>query len=348
MQDVGFSDDDITTIHNTVEKYKPQVQLAIAKLDGDRSFFYGVQLDENGKAGTIDNAEAAFEIGSISKVFTSTLLAQLVVEGKVALEDDIGKHLGFPMHRGATISLLELANHTSGLSRLPPGMMWKALFGSTENPYKSYTTDHLEYDLQTRIKLKKKGKARYSNIGAGALGHIVGKIDNTSYEEALSERIFKPLDMNNSTGSRQRFSGLMVEGRGKNGKPVGNWDFDALAGAGSIISTVSDLAKFAYANFDTENQAFQLQQKPTTKMNFMDQVGLGWMIQSFKTTGDRPWHWHNGGTGGYSSAMVLDIPKKTGVIILSNVSGLYFLKSQEITNLAFKLHGAMVPGQKPA
>ncbi|MEL6974946.1 MAG: serine hydrolase domain-containing protein, partial [Bacteroidota bacterium] len=77
-----------------------------------------------------------YEIGSISKVFTSTLLAYEVHMGKVALEDEIASYFDFPFHQETPITLKALANHSSGLPRLPPNLDLTTV--NPQNPYKDY------------------------------------------------------------------------------------------------------------------------------------------------------------------------------------------------------------------
>ncbi len=337
----NFTSSDLATIQRTTERFKPNTQIAIAKIQNDRMSFYGVMVGGNKEVTPVSNHTSIFEIGSITKVLTSTLLAQLVIEGTIKLDDTIDRYLGYKLANDAQITFEGLSNHTAGLPRLPPSMLWKAIFGSSENPYKDYNADALKHDITSRIKLKKTGKSRYSNLGAGLLAHTLGEITGQSFEIMLKERIFEPLGMHSSAVTRERCTGQLVTGLNKKGHPTKGWDFISLAGAGAVLSSVEDLAKFIQANFDTHNKAFQLQQKQTIKTGKWDSFALGWMIQNFKTTNDRPWHWHNGGTGGFSSTAVMDLEKRTGVVILSNVSGLSLFKSEEITNMAFNLHKDM-------
>ncbi len=339
--EITFTAENIETIHKSLNRFKPNTEVAIAKLSGDQVSFYGVKLGTDKTVLTLENQSSVFEIGSITKVFTSALLAQLATEGALKLSDTVDKYLGYSFNKRQQVTFEELANHTSGLPRLPPSMFWKAVFGSAENPYKDYDTKALEHDLTTRIKLKKKGKSRYSNMGTGLLAHTLGVVTGQTFEAMLQERVFGPLGMGNSSTNTDVSNELLVPGLDKKGQPCPNWDFDALAGAGAIKSSVEDLAKFLRSNFPPSSEALKLQQKQTVRTGRWDSFALGWMIQCFKTTNDRPWHWHNGGTGGYSSAAVMDTEMKTGVVILSNVSGLTLFKSEEITNLAFNLHKDM-------
>lgn len=100
------------------------------------------------------------------------------------------------------------------------------------------------------------------------------------------------------------------------------------------MSNTEDLSKFALAQFDKNNTKLILTQKPTFKVNENMSVGLGWHI--LKTENEGELIWHNGGTGGYTSSMALDIDKQNGVIILSNVSA-YHKKMTNIDKLCFEL-----------
>lgn len=332
-----FTEDDINIIQKTALKFPTHTQLSIAKIRGQNTHFYGTLVTDSETTKQTDNAQCLFEIGSITKVFTSHLLAQLVTDNKVNLDDSIDKYLGYPLNNGAIITLRELANHTAGLPRIPPGMFWEATFKNKHNPYKDYSTERLEYYLRHTLKLKKKGKSRYSNLGAGLLGFTLSKITQANYETLLKTNIFAPLNMHQSGINRNNIDAKIIEGRNKKGGKTSHWDLASLEGAGAIFSSVTDLAKFVRAGFDKNNAAHLLQQQPTVRLNHFEQMGLGWFIRKHKITDNRPLLWHNGGTGGYYSIVVADTEHKTGVIILSNVSGLFFMKTENITRLAFNI-----------
>ncbi len=113
--------------------FPDHTEVAIAIVEDGQTRFHGV-IKENQVLIPIKNEEGVFEIGSITKLFTSVLLASLVNEGKVMLEDPIHHCLGLPPEKGGKITLLSLANHTSGLPRLPGNMQ----MDDVNNPYKNY------------------------------------------------------------------------------------------------------------------------------------------------------------------------------------------------------------------
>jgi len=333
----GFTEDDINNINKTAIKFPAETQFSIAKVQNDQTHFYGTHVKNDKSTEAVNNANNIFEIGSVTKIFTAHLLAQLVTEGRVKLDDPIDKHLGYPLNNNACVTLKQLANHTAGLPRIPPGMFWEAMFKNKHNPYKDFTDERLETYLKHTLKQKSVGKSRYSNLGTGLLGFTLSKILGASYETTLKDRIFTPLNMSQSTITRDIIKDQIIEGRNKKGSVTSHWDLAALEGAGAILSSVTDLAKFIQVNFNKSNEACALQQQPTAKIDKFEKIGLGWFIRKHKITNDRTLHWHNGGTGGYSSIMVTDIERKTGVVILTNVSGLFLLKTENISALAFSL-----------
>jgi CubicO group peptidase (beta-lactamase class C family) len=174
----------------------------------------------------------------------------------------------------------------------------------------------------------------YSNLGAGVLGFVLATISDASFESLLQDNIFATYKMLNSTTNKEQIQTELVKGLNSSGAFTSNWDFDVLAGGGAIFSTVEDLSKFALAQFDPENNELRLTQKPTFKVNDQMSIGLGWHIIKRKNGGELIWH--NGGTGGYTSSMALDLERKNGVIILSNVSA-FNDKSGQIDQLCFGL-----------
>ena len=260
--------------------------------------------------------KSIFEIGSISKVFTATLLANFVIDGKVKLNDNINDYLKDPIKNSTEISFIDLANHTSGLPRLPSNLDLTNV--DPENPYKEYKEKELEDYVTNQLELSNKGKYQYSNLGAGLLGYTLSKIENDTYENLLQHKIFSKYEMQNSTTDITTITGNLVKGLNNEGIEVPNWDLAVLAGAGAIFSTLEDLSQFAISQFEDKNKELELTRVKTFELDENMDIGLGWHL--LKNKSDNLWYFHNGGTGGYSSAMVLEENSKNGIIILSNVS----------------------------
>jgi len=140
--------------------------------------------------------------------------------------------------------------------------------------------------------------------------------------------------MLNSTTSVNKINSTLIKGLDNKGNKVSNWEFSVLVGAGGILSTVEDLSKFAITQFNNSNKELELTRQKTFEINDNMDIGLGWHI--LKSQSENLWYWHNGGTGGYSSSMVIDTKTKNGIIILSNVSG-FSPNMGNIDKLCFEL-----------
>ena len=302
-------------IFENTKVFPNNTQLSIAIINNGKVSYYGIKK-ESDTISTIDNQKSIFEIGSISKVFTSTLLANFVIDGKVKLNDNINDYLKTPLNNSTEISFIDLANHTSGLPRLPTNLDLTKV--NPENPYKEYKEKELEDYVTNQLELSNKGENQYSNLGAGLLGYTLSKIENDTYESLLQNKIFSKYDMQNSTTDITTIKGNLVKGLNNEGIEVPNWDLAVLAGAGAIFSTVEDLSQFAISQFEYKNKELELTRVKTFELNKNMDIGLGWHI--LKNKSDNLWYWHNGGTGGYSSSMVIEEKSKNGIIILSNVS----------------------------
>ena len=302
-------------IFENAKIFPNHTQISIAIIKDGKVNYYGIN-NKNDTISTVNNKKSVFEIGSISKVFTSTILANFVIDEKINLNDNINGYLKTSFNNDTEISFINLANHTSGLPRLPSNLDLTKV--NPENPYKEYKEKELEEYLTKHLELLNKEKFQYSNLGAGLLGYTLSKIENTTYENLLQNKIFSKFNMYNSTSDINKIKGNLVKGLNNEGNDVPNWEFSVLAGAGAIFSTVEDLSQFAISQFDNSNKELKLTRKKTFEVNENLDIGLGWHI--LKSQSKNFWYWHNGGTGGYSSSMVIDENTKNGIIILSNIS----------------------------
>jgi CubicO group peptidase (beta-lactamase class C family) len=337
VRDSLIAQDPSEIIFKTAKTFPDHTQIAIAIINNGKVNYFGIDKKRDTIL-WINNHESVFEIGSISKVFTSTLLANLVIEGKVKLNDNVNDYLKIPLKNEAKISFMSLANHTAGLPRLPTNFDLKK--ANAENPYKGYMEKELKEYLTKHLELSNKGAYQYSNFGVGLLGYTLSETENITYENLLKNKIFSKYGMQNSTTDINKIKGDLVKGLNKRGRETSNWEFSVLAGAGAIFSTVEDLSHFAISQFDYSNKQLKLTRQKTFEINDNMDIGLGWHILKPRLTSapqsDILWYWHNGGTGGYSSSMVIDENSKNGIIILSNVSA-FNRKMGNIDQLCFEL-----------
>jgi CubicO group peptidase (beta-lactamase class C family) len=272
----------------------------------------------------LPGADTVYEIGSITKVFTSLVLADMVVRGEVGLDDPVAKLLPatvkVPERDGKRITLRDLSNQVSGLPRMPDNL--KPADGT--DPYVDYGPDRL-YEFLAKVELARGvgEKYEYSNLGVGLLGHALALKAGTSYEELVRKRVLEPLGMaDTAVALDERLKSQLAPGSGPNLSPVKNWNFNVLAPAGALRSTARDMLKFLAAAMDLRETplraAFDLmlkEERPTGTPDLT--IGLGWHV--WRRYGTEI-VWHNGGTGGYRSFAGFDPAKRTGVIVLCNTS----------------------------
>jgi CubicO group peptidase (beta-lactamase class C family) len=270
------------------------------------------------------NGDTVFEIGSITKVFTALLLTDMVQRGEVRLDDPIAKYLSssakVPERDGRTITLVDLATHTSALPSVPTNFRPK----DASNPYADYTNEQLDAFLASYELIRAPGvKFEYSNLGFGLLGQGLARRAGTDYENLVETRICKPLGM---TSTRITMSGDMerrfAAGHSSDLVTVSRWDIPTLAGAGALRSTANDLMKFLAAALgytktplDPAFQAMLTVSRPTGQP-FIDSA-LGWAID---TRGGNRIIWKNGGTGGYRTFIGYMPQLGIGIVALSNAS----------------------------
>ena len=334
----GFSQTQtqIDSIHQVLAQLPNNAQLSVAIIDGEKVSYYGVKK-EDGSIRTIQNKNNVYEIGSITKVMTSTILASLVHEGKIELKKPLQDYVPYPLKHGQkngnTITIEMLSNHSSGLTRMPSGMIFDLLF-RYNNPYVKYDLGRMEKYFKKKMKLNRNPgeKSEYSNIGVAYLGHVLEYVANKPYDELLDHYVISKYNLSETSLDRKIIVDQLVKGIDGDGKVVSNWDLNAFAPAGALLSSVKDMSKFAQANF-TNDPILKLQRKKTFQYKEDIDIALGWLI--FNKDGEKI-YWHNGGTGGYTSAMALNIDKKTGVVILSNVSA-FVEETRKLDGLSFNL-----------
>ena len=196
------------------------------------------------------NGDTIFEIGSITKVFTSLLLADAIERHEVVLTDPIARLLPpqvkVPERGGRLITLQDLSTHTSGLPRLPTNMNPK----DPSNPYADYSVDQL-YQFLSSVQLTRDIGAQYeySNLGGGLLGHVLARRAGMDYEALVQSRITGPLGMTSTSITLSpEMKARLAPGHTQLLQPAPNWDLATLAGAGALRSTANDLLKIGRAH----------------------------------------------------------------------------------------------------
>jgi CubicO group peptidase (beta-lactamase class C family) len=306
--------------------------LSIGYIEGDH--FGIVHLGTANDAKKKADMQTVYEIGSVSKVFTSLLLADAVVRGEIDLNAaaDVpnAAAIRLPSRDGRPIKWIDLSTHRSGLPRLPGNLPLSDL----KNPYREYDSKKAAAFLNQYGLPRQPGKSQeYSNFGASILGYLLAEKAGKSYEQLLHERIAEPLRMADCTislnGDQQK---RLATPHDRFGSAASLWTFSDLPGAGGIRATMRDMMRFAKAQLnppsDTIGEAIELAWKEQSKADDSGPAtGLGWMI-----AGDGQTRWHNGQTGGSTSAIFINRNLKCAVIVLCNTS-----IANEVDQLAMQL-----------
>ena len=293
----------------------PAIVVGVIEGGQSRVFAFGKADAPNGQL----DGNTVFEIGSITKVFTSAILADMVRKGEVSLDDPVEKFLPPGVRvpaRGRKITLLDLSVQHSGLPRLPDNLAPR----DVKNPYADYTADSM-FAFLSRYRLTRDVGAQfeYSNLGVGLLGEALSRRAETSYEQLVTTRVLRPLGMSDTRITLTPYmSRRLAVGHDQQGAVTENWDVRGIAGAGALRSSVNDMLKFAAAALTNDGPlgpAFTLAQQPRRTLAASQRIGLNWLISSAGTT---EIVWHNGGTGGYRSYLGLDKRNQRAVVVLTN------------------------------
>ena len=315
--------------------------MVIGMIDGDKTEVRAFGLLPDGKA---PDGDTVFEIGSLTKTFTATLLADAVTRGEVSLDDPVAKLLPdftIPSRGSKQITLGDIADQHSGLPRMPDNFHP----ADPGNPYADYDAAKMKAFLATYALPRNPGAAyEYSNLGFGLLGQALAASAHSDYATLLRRRILEPLKMN-STGIA--FTAAMcahlAPGHDETGKPAEQWDLGAFAGAGAIRSTVNDLMRYLRANMGVDktklSAAMQLAHLPRADMSPGQRVGLAWMTF---TSAVGPITWHSGATGGYASNLGFTADGRRGIVILTNAA----VNLEDIGLAAFDPNAPLTPAHK--
>jgi CubicO group peptidase (beta-lactamase class C family) len=275
---------------------------------------------------TTPDSASIFEIGSITKAFTATVLADMAMAGEVGLDDAVSRYLPPAVPelrtRGQPMTLLDLATHSSGLPREPSNMD-----GGGDNRYATYTFGDL-YDFLSRFEpLGSDVGYLYSNVGYALLGHLLERRVGVSYERLVISRIANVLGMPDTriTLSEEQRGRLVAPFR--NGLTPAELDVGVLPGMGGLRSTARDMVAFVSANLGLSasplRSAMDFARVPRTSAAPIEdyEVGLAWEILIRPESG-KTIVYHRGGTNGFVALIAFNVRAQTGVVVL--ISGTRF------------------------
>ncbi len=286
----------------------------------------GHRLIAYGTRGLTDKArvdgDTVYDVGSITKVFTALLLADMANRHQIAFDDPAGKYLPgvtLPARDGKQITLADLATHTSGLPLRPTNL------GATDpaNPYAGYTSDKLTAFLGSYTLPRSPGSQyEYSNIGYGLLGQVLSARGGESYPDLIRKRITRPLGMRDT--SIEMSAGMKVRaatGYDSDLHPVPHWEMGALQSAGAFRSSANDLMRFLVAWIGVKKSPLNVPMNAMLAirrpggMSPASAISLAWNI--FDDNG-REIVWKNGSVGGFRAFIGFDRAAHLGVVALAN------------------------------
>lgn len=266
---------------------------------------------------TQNQSNSQFRIGSLSKTFTSMIIAQLENEGKLKYSDSISEFL--PNYKNGNVTIHQLLSHQSGIANfLSNGDHLNQIFTkeyTLEELVNQFCSDSLEFQSGTKFE--------YSNSNFLILSLIAEKILNKNYKDILNEYIFKPLNMTNSyfgesTDSTNLVTGFMY------GKPEPKYYVQNVVGSGGITLTTADLLKWSNA-LDTSQllPTSKIEQliEPKAEYNDWDAYyGYGWIIDRymFHSSKRHKIYYHPGTDFGFYSMFIKQPDNGITIILLNN------------------------------
>ncbi|MBN9297512.1 MAG: beta-lactamase family protein [Filimonas sp.] len=286
-------------------------------------FFYG-SLDRH--TVLTPGAQSTFEIGSVSKTFAGTLLAQALQDGKIDLDADVRTYLteDYPnlTYNDHPIRVRDLVTHMSGLPAFLPDQSAAFKLSPDTIPFvltKAFANNSREQllrDLHTvKLDTVPGVNYRYSNPNAQLVGVLLENVYHLSYSELIKKYITAPAGMARTSTVRNDQLFQLAKGYSASGKQM-PYVPPAFAAAGGIYSTTADMLRYLLFQLDKKNATAQRSQQVIWGAADKYAMGLFWRITKTKKGVIKIWH--TGGTFGFSSYCVLFPDAQTGIILLSN------------------------------
>lgn len=326
-----------TIMARVTNAFTPSIVVGLVDSNGTAFFSYGVRNMDTGQP---VNEDSVFEIGSITKTLTCTVLSQLALDGGLVLTNPVTTYLPdnvqIPSRNGKIITLKHLASHRSGLPNEPANFKPT----DTQNPYADYTVQQM-YDFLASYQLPRDPGAEYedSYCGMGLLGQVLELRTGSDYEALIAERITSPLGMNDT--------GIHLTARMAGNLALGysgvvhrrNWNYSpAFAGAGSLRTSARDLLRYVAANMglvQTDLHAAMTNAHAViASAGAGSSIGMAWITTPVQ---DDQVIWQCGVTGGYASFAGFLQSRRLGTVVLASSP------NEEVSTLGAHLLDSTVP-----
>ncbi|MCU5174649.1 serine hydrolase domain-containing protein [Bacillus paranthracis] len=301
-------------------KGKEHLRLTIGYLIDDNAVIK--MYNENGELNS--SKKYHYEIGSITKTFTVSLLSKYIFENKMSINDSIHKYIKGLKENEYYPTLLRLATHSSGFpGRLPLNnreyfnLILSLITGGDDlnrnNPL------NMDFDkmkmLIERNKLKEMDYSwKYSNFGISLIGYALGIVSGRGYWDIMNDFLYNELGL---TETYLGTSNNNLHGYNRKNNDCGNWKWNKenlISPAGAISSTADDLLKYAKINIYEDKPYLSLCHKKHGNGTKKYDMGLGWMLLKKNNNVIL----HGGGTGCFSSFLGIDKENKVASVVLAN------------------------------
>jgi serine-type D-Ala-D-Ala carboxypeptidase/endopeptidase len=267
----------------------------------------------------------AMEIGSISKTMTGMLLGELAAEGILAIDEPLQTYapagISVPTFGDGVIRLAHLVTHTSGLPSLPESVA----IADPNNPYAQMREAELWRALgEAQLERRPGASWAYSNFAVMLLSSVIAGESGASFEDVVGARIFAPLGMTRSYLKTRPEGVTVAVGHKAGGQVASAWDFgENTGGVGGVRATMDDMIRYAKAQLgegDAKVVAMARRSHPRVALGEgggqgQPEMGLGWVRAQLD---GRTLLLHDGGTGGFSSILIVDEARRRAVVVLAD------------------------------
>lgn len=335
---LGQLESEVKLISENFLKEKDIRDMCIGVIKKDKRYLSCLSQSQASNATVLDGS-SIFEIGSISKTFTYAAMIKVLEKHNIEINSSIRSFLPKNITEQnpaiASITWQQLATHTSGLSRMPMAWNWtsvKVAFAANTlgNPAEYFTTDYVyEYLLSETLEDQRAVKASYSNLAVGLLGLLLSDLEEKSYQQMIQDLIISPLHMDATTAGIALNTDKAIDGYGQY-RRIGSLVIsaiadqtvfsDALAGAGSVNSSISDMMIYLSNSMQEYKRPIFQNASYTSSFNDTVSVNLGWIVKDMSQELSENIVMHNGATGGFRSYLGFSESSDVGVVILSNGS----------------------------
>ena len=257
-----------------------------------------------------------YEIGSITKTFTTSLLLKAAGEGRLSLDDGIDKYLNLPP-QDYYPTLRRLITHTAGYKSYHLDARMISQFFRGKNSFTGITTEELIKRAGNTKLVDKDYGFRYSNFGISLVGAALSTIYGNGFISLMNAFVSDDLGLENTN---------IIQSASDAGR---HWNWaadDAYTPAGALTSTIGDMLKYAEMHMDGTPEYLALTHEKLSGLNKnsavnaklnirMDSIGAAWIKDE-----EHNIIWHNGGTRDQNSYLGFDPEKKLAVVVLSNLA----------------------------